>query len=181
MGLLLWLLAWPLRRQGEVALGWPSADAFYGSHPWRRARIDALEANRERYGTLTCECCRSRSASQWHVDHIRPRSSHPELALTAANLQVLCADCNLGKGMRHATDWRYQGQLTRTQKRSDRAINSRQPPIVAARACFACSTHRLRPPEGLARVATAIADGRIAGVHPAGRQLPPADAGRVRE
>ena len=78
VGLVLWLLAWPLRRQGEVALAWPSADAFYGSHPWRRARIDALEANRDRCGVLTCECCQSRSASQWHVDHIRPRSSHPD-------------------------------------------------------------------------------------------------------
>ncbi len=110
VGLLLWLLTWPLRRSAEVAVAWPSADAFYRSHPWRRARIDALEANRERYGALTCECCLTNATSQWHVDHIRPRSSHPELALDPANLQVLCADCNLGKGMRYATDWRCQGQ-----------------------------------------------------------------------
>ena len=77
---------------------------------WRRARIDALETNRERYGALTCECCLTNATSQWHVDHIRPRSSHPELALEPANLQILCADCNLGKGVRYATDWRYQGQ-----------------------------------------------------------------------
>ncbi len=75
-----------------------------------RARIDALEANRERYGSLTCECCLAGGTSQWHVDHIRPRSSHPELALEPANLQVLCAECNLGKGIRYTTDWRYQGQ-----------------------------------------------------------------------
>jgi hypothetical protein len=110
VGLVLWLLAWPLRRRGGIAVEWPSADAFYRSHPWRRARIDALEANRGRYGALTCECCLTTATSQWHVDHIRPRSSHPELALEPANLQVLCADCNLGKGMRYATDWRYQGQ-----------------------------------------------------------------------
>jgi hypothetical protein len=24
------------------------------------------------------------------------------------NLQVLCADCNLGKGTRYATDWRAE-------------------------------------------------------------------------
>ncbi len=110
VGLVLWLLAWPLRRRGEIAVEWPSAEAFYGSHRWRRARIDALEANRARYGALTCECCLTNAARQWHVDHIRPRSSHPELALEPANLQVLCADCNLGKGIRYATDWRYQGQ-----------------------------------------------------------------------
>jgi HNH endonuclease len=109
-GLLLWLLVWPLRRRGEVAIEWPNADVFYRSHRWRRARIDALEANRGRYGALTCECCLSNSADHWHVDHIRPRSRHPELALEPANLQVLCADCNLGKGIRYATDWRYQGQ-----------------------------------------------------------------------
>ena len=110
LGLLLWLLAWPLRRPGAVALEWPSADAFYRSHRWRRARTDALEANRDRYGALTCECCLTNAAGQWHVDHIRPRASHPELALEPANLQVLCADCNLGKGRRYATDWRCHGQ-----------------------------------------------------------------------
>jgi HNH endonuclease len=110
IGLLLWLLAWPLRRSGAGAADWQSADAFYRSHRWRRARTDALEANRERYGSLMCECCLTQATSQWHVDHIRPRSSHPELALEPANLQVLCADCNLGKGIRYATDWRCQGQ-----------------------------------------------------------------------
>ncbi len=109
-GLLLWLLAWPLRRPGAALVAWPNADTFYRSHSWRRARIDALEANRQRYGTLTCECCLTSATSQWHVDHIRPRSSRPELALEPANLQILCADCNLGKGVRYATDWRYQGQ-----------------------------------------------------------------------
>jgi hypothetical protein len=109
-GLLLWLLTWPWRRRGEVAVEWPRADTFYRSQRWRRARIDALEDNRGRYGILTCECCLTSATSQWHVDHIRPRSSHPELALEPANLQVLCADCNLGKGMRYATDWRCQGQ-----------------------------------------------------------------------
>ena len=33
-----------------------------------------------------------------HVDHIKPRSKFPELELSLDNTQVLCADCNLGKG-----------------------------------------------------------------------------------
>jgi hypothetical protein len=110
IGLVLWLLTWPARRPGAVALDGPSGDAFYRSQRWRRARTDALERNRERYGSLTCECCLTNRANQWHVDHIRPRSTRPELALEPANLQVLCADCNLGKGVRYATDWRAQGQ-----------------------------------------------------------------------
>ncbi len=108
LGSLLWLLGWPLRRRPEVAIEWPTADAFYRSHRWRRLRIDALEGNRERYGALTCECCLTTRTGQWHVDHVQPRARYPELALEPTNLQVLCADCNLGKGTRYATDWRAE-------------------------------------------------------------------------
>jgi hypothetical protein len=108
VGSLLWLIAWPFRRRPDVAIEWPPADAFYRSYRWRRLRIDALEANRDRYGALTCECCLTTATGQWHVDHVQPRSTHPELALEPANLQVLCADCNLGKGTRYSTDWRAE-------------------------------------------------------------------------
>ena len=107
-GSLLWLIAWPLRRRPDAPVAWPAADAFYRSYRWRRLRIDALEDNRERYGALTCECCLTTRTAQWHVDHVRPRAHYPELALEPANLQVLCADCNLGKGTRHTTDWRAE-------------------------------------------------------------------------
>jgi 5-methylcytosine-specific restriction endonuclease McrA len=109
LGSVLWLIAWPLRRRSSPPVGWPTADEFYRSYGWRSLRIDALEANRESYGALTCECCLTGTTGQWHVDHIHPRSSHPELALEPANLQVLCEDCNVGKGVRHTTDWRYEG------------------------------------------------------------------------
>jgi HNH endonuclease len=108
LGSLLWLLGWPLRRRPEVAIEWPTADAFYRSQCWRRLRIDALEGNRERYGALTCECCLTTRTGQWHVDHVQPRARYPELALEPTNLQVLCADCNLGKGTRYATNWRAE-------------------------------------------------------------------------
>ncbi len=106
-GSLLWLLAWPLRRRPPAPVEWPSADEFYRSYDWRRLRFDMLERNRARHGVLTCECCRATLARQWHVDHVRPRSSHPELALEPANLQVLCQDCNVGKGTRHPLTWRW--------------------------------------------------------------------------
>jgi len=106
VGSLLWLIARPFRRRPEVAIPWPPADAFYRSYRWRTLRVDVLEANRERYGAITCECCLTGETERWHVDHIQPRSTHPELALEPANLQVLCADCNLGKGTRYTTDWR---------------------------------------------------------------------------
>lgn len=107
IGSLLWLLAWPFRRRRREEEAPPlPADAFYRSYRWRSLRTDALEANRERYGVLTCECCLASATERWHVDHIHPRSLHPELALEIANLQVLCEDCNLGKGIRYRTDWR---------------------------------------------------------------------------
>lgn len=82
------------------------ADSFYRSYKWRRLRVDVLEANRERYGMLACECCGMMEAGAFHVDHIYPRSTHPELALDPANLQVLCDDCNIGKGTAYTTNWR---------------------------------------------------------------------------
>lgn len=76
---------------------------FYTTDEWRRARYDALE----QHGNA-CQCCgiQARPGHPVHVDHIKPRYYHPELALDPDNLQILCDDCNLGKGARHETDWR---------------------------------------------------------------------------
>ena len=76
--------------------------AFYTSPAWRSTRYAALARSRGR-----CECCgRSSWSTTLHVDHIMPRSWAPELALEGENLQVLCDDCNLGKGNTDAIDWR---------------------------------------------------------------------------
>jgi 5-methylcytosine-specific restriction endonuclease McrA len=40
------------------------------------------------------------------VDHIKPLSKHWDLRLRKDNLQVLCRDCNRGKGNRHFDDFR---------------------------------------------------------------------------
>ena len=75
-------------------------DAFLQTREWRVARYRALQ----RHGGA-CQCCGSR-IGPLHVDHIKPRHTHPELALSDDNLQVLCADCNIGKGAWDDTDWR---------------------------------------------------------------------------
>jgi 5-methylcytosine-specific restriction endonuclease McrA len=82
------------------------SSAFYRSDEWRLVRYQALKRS-----AGTCECCGSRPAPErpLHVDHIRPRSRFPDLALDLSNLQVLCADCNIGKGAWDQTDWRGRG------------------------------------------------------------------------
>lgn len=75
---------------------------FYYSPEWRALRYRVFKT----YGRV-CALCRT-TEGQMHVDHIKPRSLFPELALVFENLQVLCRDCNLGKSNRDETDWRAQ-------------------------------------------------------------------------
>lgn len=86
-----------------LAIGGTPGQIFYATPEWRQLRYTVLRLRGNR-----CECC-GRGPKQGaclHVDHIRPRSTHPELALHARNLQILCEDCNLGKSNRDSTDWR---------------------------------------------------------------------------
>lgn len=82
---------------------WSETGSFYTTDAWRKIRYEALVLHGGR-----CQCC-GRSPSDdivLHVDHIKARSRYPKLALELSNLQVLCDDCNLGKGARDETDWR---------------------------------------------------------------------------
>jgi 5-methylcytosine-specific restriction endonuclease McrA len=40
----------------------------------------------------------STDISSFVIDHIKPLSKHPELAVTLSNLRLLCHSCNLRKG-----------------------------------------------------------------------------------
>lgn len=76
---------------------------FLSSYPWRKLRMEALI----KYGRK-CACCGAtpESGAIMNVDHIKPRKTHPELALDINNLQILCSECNHGKGNWDSTDWR---------------------------------------------------------------------------
>ncbi len=78
-------------------------DAFYDSREWKTLRYQALKLHGAK-----CQLCGITRAdgAQLNVDHIKPRSRYPELALEIDNLQVLCAWCNTGKGAWDQTDWR---------------------------------------------------------------------------
>lgn len=78
-------------------------DSFLSTYEWRRFRMVALK----KYGSR-CQCCGATPSdgAVMNVDHIKPRKTHPELALDVGNLQILCNQCNHGKGNWDATDWR---------------------------------------------------------------------------
>lgn len=80
-----------------------TAKDFYSSRAWKILRYQAFE----RYGNK-CACCGAKPSDglTMHVDHIKPKSKHPELALDIENLQILCEDCNVGKINQWETDWR---------------------------------------------------------------------------
>jgi len=76
---------------------------FLQSKAWKRLRLRALQIHGGK-----CQCCGASPATGavLHVDHIKPRLLFPDLALRLDNLQVLCGDCNEGKGNWDMTDWR---------------------------------------------------------------------------
>jgi 5-methylcytosine-specific restriction endonuclease McrA len=78
-------------------------DLFLHTFEWKTVRYMAIKLSNGK-----CQAC-GRSAQDGiilAVDHIEPRRDHPELALTVSNLQVLCHECNQGKGSWDKTDWR---------------------------------------------------------------------------
>lgn len=73
---------------------------FYKTREWREVRYKALV----KFGKK-CQAC-GETSGYIHVDHILPRSKHPERELDINNLQVLCEACNIGKSNTDTTDWR---------------------------------------------------------------------------
>ena len=77
---------------------------FYVSKEWRRLRYRVIK----KYSAECMACGRSKKyhGIVIHVDHIKPRSKYPDMALQINNLQLLCEDCNLGKSNKCEVDWR---------------------------------------------------------------------------
>lgn len=60
-----------------------------------------------RDGEICAKCKTKPTKNNWlEIDHIKPVSKYPELALDIDNLQVLCKDCNREKSNTDETDYR---------------------------------------------------------------------------
>jgi 5-methylcytosine-specific restriction endonuclease McrA len=82
----------------------PASREFLDTYEWAQVRYQVLL----KYKDKPCMACgRGPKQGVWlNVDHIKPRKTHPHLALRVSNCQILCADCNKGKGNWDDTDWR---------------------------------------------------------------------------
>ncbi|MDP2562764.1 HNH endonuclease [Psychrobium sp. 1_MG-2023] len=76
---------------------------FYSTQQWKELRYRAFKQYQNK-----CACCGAtpETGAVLHVDHIKPRSKYPELALCLDNLQILCEICNIGKLNHDQTKWR---------------------------------------------------------------------------
>lgn len=94
------------RSKTELSKSVVKSDMFYLTWDWRKLRAKVLNNK----GFKCCWCNRNPRdhGVVLHVDHIKPKSKYPELALEESNLQVLCEDCNVGK-----SNIEYEPQLTK--------------------------------------------------------------------
>jgi hypothetical protein len=87
--------------------------AFYESREWLDLRYRVLNKGG---GSCNLCGCRGTSDNPIQVDHIKPRSLHPELELVESNMQVLCKNCNMGKSNKDETDWRWKASREATDR-----------------------------------------------------------------
>ncbi len=82
------------------------AGDFLNSPEWRALAYAAKVL----YGTR-CMCCGASAVTTVIcADHIHSRSSRPAWALKMTNIQILCRECNQGKGSYDFTDFRSEDQ-----------------------------------------------------------------------
>lgn len=91
--------------ESRHALACASSDVFYKSKAWKQFRF-------KMFTKLPNECSLCYAKENLHLDHIKARSIYPELAFDQNNMQILCVDCNIGKGTT-----RYRSRKTITRKK----------------------------------------------------------------
>lgn len=68
------------------------------SKKWLQFRREYLKKHRNEWGTFNCTVCHIEIPYP-EVDHIKKRSTHPELVFDESNLQILCHWCHLKKSL----------------------------------------------------------------------------------
>lgn len=100
-----------ISKKADLLYGPTSAakDEFYKSWEWRTLRMEVIKQHGR-----NCQCCgatprdldMSGRPVRIVVDHIKPISKFWGMRLDRENLQVLCDECNQGKGNWDETDFR---------------------------------------------------------------------------
>lgn len=85
-------------------LGNPPPTNFYQRQEWFAIRY--LVMQRDRFECVACGKSKKHGV-KIHVDHIKPLSIYPEMALSMINLQTMCNTCNEGKSNVHQDDLRH--------------------------------------------------------------------------
>lgn len=67
---------------------------------WKGGRELYLKRAVRKRDDFTCQVCGMKDEEIMQVDHIKPKSLHPELALDMNNLQTLCPNCHARKTIR---------------------------------------------------------------------------------
>ncbi len=75
------------------------SEIFVSSHEWKVLREQAYML----YGRICLKCGSSNNIT---MDHIKPKSKYPALALDIDNLQPLCWPCNKKKSYTDETNYR---------------------------------------------------------------------------
>ena len=74
-------------------------EQFYTSPEWRILRQSFLRTQRKTNGHYICHYCnRPIAHDELTIDHFKPRSEFPDLALTMSNLRIAHRQCNSSKG-----------------------------------------------------------------------------------
>jgi hypothetical protein len=94
---------------------------FYKSWDWRTLRMKIIKRHGKR-----CQCCGATPSDMDSagnpvrivVDHIKPLSKYWQLRLVPSNLQILCDECNQGKGAWDETDHRSPDEAMTAEYRA---------------------------------------------------------------
>lgn len=76
--------------------------AFYEDWKWKRLSYQAKQKLGRR-----CMCCGAtpENGAEIHTDHIKPIRRYWHMRFDPSNLQILCSECNQGKGSWDETNW----------------------------------------------------------------------------